>query len=156
MSRPRAFLLGAALLVLLLALTPLIPRGDDGDGLRPSGRQESWALADAPGAGKVTPAMRAEIDRVVDDARAVGRGSGKQSPEALVDDLVRCADLEGQTYCLGVGWTDRTEAQVQARMRVAAQSAPMRSRAPRAPWPGRRTQAAVARDAASPTTGATR
>ncbi len=123
MSRPRVFLLGAALLVLLLALTPLIPRGDDGDGLRPSGRQESWVLADAPGAGKVTPAMRAEIDRVVDDARAVGRGSGKQSPEALVDDLVRCADLEGQTYCLGLGWTDRTEAQVQARMRVSARSA---------------------------------
>ena len=108
MSRPRVFLLGAALLVLLLALTPLIPRGDDGDGLRPSGRQESWALADAPGAGKVTPAMRAEIDRVVDDARAVGRRSGKQSPEALVDDLVRCADLEGQTYCLGSG-LDRSD-----------------------------------------------
>ena len=123
MSRPRVFLLGAALLVLLLALTPLIPRGDDGDGLRPSGRQQSWDLADAPGAGKVTPAMRAEIDRVVDEARTVGRTSGKPSPEALVDELVRCADLEGQTYCLGLGWTDQTESEVRARMRVAARSA---------------------------------
>jgi hypothetical protein len=123
LSRPRVFLLGAALLVLLLALAPLIPRGEDGDGLRPSGREQSWALADAPGAGRVTTAMRAEIDRVVDEARAAGRRSEKPSPGALVDDLVRCADLEGQTYCLGVGWTDRTEAQVQARMRVAAVSA---------------------------------
>jgi hypothetical protein len=48
LSRPRAFLLGAALLVLLLALTPLIPRGDDGDGLRPTGRQQSWALPTRP------------------------------------------------------------------------------------------------------------
>ena len=78
MSRPRVFLLGAALLVLLLALTPLIPRGEDGDGLRPSGRQQSWALADAPGAGRVTPAMRAEIERHKPPASALdvklGRG----------------------------------------------------------------------------------
>src|SRR5688572_33067589 len=67
--------------------------------------------------------MRAEIERVVDESQAVGRTPRKQSPAALVGDLVRCADLEGQTYCLGVGWTDRTETQVQARMRVAARSA---------------------------------
>jgi len=123
LSRPRVLLLGAALLVLLLALTPLFPRGRDGDGLRPSGRGQTWALGDAPGPGRLTPAMRTEIDRVVAEARAVGRVSRKQSPEALVDALVRCADLEGQTYCLGLGWTDRTEAHVQTRMRVAARSA---------------------------------
>ncbi len=38
MTRPRVLLVGAALLVLLLALTSLIPRGADDGGLQPSGR----------------------------------------------------------------------------------------------------------------------
>jgi len=33
---------------------------------------------------------------------------------------VRCAELDGQRYCLGVGWTDDTEAAVQARVADAA------------------------------------
>lgn len=33
-----------------------------------------------------------------------------------VDSLVRCADFEGQRYCLGQGWTDRTEDEVRARV----------------------------------------
>ena len=47
MSRPRALLLGGALLVLLLALTPLIPRGEHDGGLRPSGRSDTggWTLS---------------------------------------------------------------------------------------------------------------
>jgi hypothetical protein len=116
-------LLGAALLVLLLALTPLIPRGQDDDGLRPSGRAETWALSGSPGAGRVTPALRAEIDRVVAEIRNAGHLAGKKSTDALVDALVRCATFEGQTYCLGLGWTDRTEARVQARTRMAARTA---------------------------------
>src|SRR6476619_4547748 len=124
MSRPRVFLLGAALLVLLLALTPLVPRGERDGALRPSGRDQTagWALSSSPGAGRVTGAMRSEIDRVVAAGRTAGRLSGKQPVGRLVSAFERCADLDGQTYCLGVGWTDQTQAQVQARMTVAARA----------------------------------
>jgi hypothetical protein len=123
MSRPRLFLLGAALLVLLLALTPLVPRGAEDDGLRPSGRDDGWRLSPSPGAGRVTRAMRAEIDRVVEAARAASRSTVEQPAARLVESQVRCADLDGQTYCLGIGWTDSTQAQVRARMQVAARTA---------------------------------
>jgi Peptidase_C39 like family len=125
MSRPRLLLLSALLLVLLLALTPLIPRGADDDGIRPSGRADDQrALARAPEPGLVTPAMKQAIDRVVAQGRALGRLSGKQSTTALIDGLVRCADLDGQTYCLGLGFTDSTESQVHARLSIAARTQP--------------------------------
>ena len=122
MSRPRALLLGGALLVLLLALTPLIPRGERDDGLRPSGSPETsgWVLSGAPGGGRLTQAMASEIDRVVAEGRGAGHLSAKQSAASLVADLVRCAVFDGQNYCLGLGWTDQTEEQVRARMTVAA------------------------------------
>ncbi len=128
MSRPRVFLLGAALLVLLLALSPLVPRGEGDGGLRPSGRDQSagwaegWMLSSSPGAGRITATMRTEIDRVVAAGRTAGRLSGKQPIGRLVSAFERCADLDGQTYCLGVGWTDQTQAQVQARITVAARA----------------------------------
>ncbi len=54
-------------------------------------------------------------------ATATARGvTPTTSPRALVDDLVRCAVFEGQRYCLGVGWTDRTQAQVRASMTTVA------------------------------------
>jgi len=130
MTRARALLLGAALLALVLAVTPFLPRGGrDDDGLLPSGREQSataepGVVSGAPGPGKVTEQMRAEIDRVVSEGRAQGRLTGKQSPTALVDALVRCADLDGQTYCLGgLGWTDATQSQARARLALAARAA---------------------------------
>ena len=105
MSR-RTLLVVLGALALVLALLPLVPRGqhDPGD-LRPT--------ADAtPGAGvaatPLTPALRSEISRVVDAGRGLGRLSGgKASYVAAAQRSVRCADLAGQRYCLGVGWTDR-------------------------------------------------
>jgi hypothetical protein len=67
------------------------------------------------GYGRVTPAYRRTIDQVVADARTAGRVSRAASPRALVDAVVRCARFEGQRYCLGTGWTDRTQAEVRAR-----------------------------------------
>jgi hypothetical protein len=119
-SRPRLFLLSAALLVLLLALTPLIPRGEDEGGLRPTGRSgQDWTLSTSPSGGRVTAEMRAEIDRVVGETQRV---SGKHTSGRLVDALTQCATFEGQRYCLGVGWTDSSQAQVRARLRVAARA----------------------------------
>ena len=67
------------------------------------------------GYGAVTPDLQREIDRVVDQGLIRGRVSAKQTPERLAADLVRCADLAGQRYCLHTGWTTRTPPQVQAR-----------------------------------------
>ena len=66
--------------------------------------------------------MAAEIDRVVAEGRAAGRLTGKQPLGKLVGSLVRCAELDGQRYCLGLGWTDLAPAQARAQMTVAARA----------------------------------
>jgi hypothetical protein len=115
MSRNRWIVLGA--LVLLLALLPLLPRGGGEAGtIRTTGQTSSHATATGPltaGYGRVTPAQRRTIDEVVARGRAAGRAA-TTSPRALVDDVVRCATFEAQRYCLGTGWTDRTQSQVRA------------------------------------------
>ncbi|MDF1603264.1 C39 family peptidase [Nocardioides sp. YIM 152315] len=134
MSRPRWIAVGIGALAVLLALTPFIPRGDDDEGaLRPSGEERGTPdrglrPANAAGPSRVTPAMRAEIDRVVAAGRRIGRPGTKAGAAAA--DAVRCADLDGQRYCLGVGWTDDTEADVRARVAAAAGEA-ARARATR-------------------------
>ncbi|MBB6628281.1 C39 family peptidase [Nocardioides sp. KIGAM211] len=123
MPRPRTIAIGA--LAALLVATPFIPRGGDPDGsLLPSGKEKYDALATSGTAvaGRVTPAMQAEIDRVVAQGRALGRLSGKAATTSLVDDLVRCANFEGQTYCLGSGWTESSPAEVRARAAAAART----------------------------------
>ncbi|MGY2701370.1 hypothetical protein [Nocardioides sp. HB32] len=124
MSR-RSIVIVVGALALLLALTPFIPRGDDDGSLVPSGDGKVGALrpADTAGFSAVTPAMQAEIDRVVAAGRSLARVSGKASPEQLAASLVRCADLDGQRYCLGAGWTEDTEAQVRSRVSTAARMA---------------------------------
>ncbi len=128
MSRVRKIAIGA--FVLLLAGAFLVPRGDHDDAaLTPSGEGEREALATSrtAGTGAVTAAMRSEIDRVVAAGLAEGGLTGRVAPDTLAAALVRCADLEGQRYCLNVGWTDRSPMEVRARItgaaRIAARSA---------------------------------
>ena len=113
MTRPRWISLGV--LVLLLALLPFVPRGGGVDGtIRTAGQ----ARAEGPltaGYGRLTPAYRRTIDRVVEAGLTAGRSATTTSPRALVDAVVRCATFEGQRYCLGTGWTDQTQSQVRAR-----------------------------------------
>jgi hypothetical protein len=71
--------------------------------------------------------MRAEIERVVEAGRRVGRLDAKVAPTQLARRLVRCADFEGQRYCLHTGWTTRSEADVQARVGRAARTLSLRS-----------------------------
>lgn len=145
MSRPRSIALGVGALVLLLALAPFVPRGDDDpDALRPStdtAGAPSGALRSANAAGptRITPAMRAEIDRVVAAGRTVGRPGSKAGVAATAEAL-RCAELGGQRYCLGVGWTTDTEADVRARVAAAARTA---ARTPAAETTGDLDPAAV-------------
>jgi len=106
MSRVRKLAIGA--FVALLAATPFIPRGSDSDSaLRPSGERELTRPV-APGPGALTGAMRREIDRVVAAGRKIGSVSARQSPTGLASTLVRCAEFDGQRYCLHTGWTTST------------------------------------------------
>ncbi|GCD90463.1 C39 family peptidase [Nocardioides sp. LS1] len=122
MPRPRTIAIGA--FAVLLAATPFIPRGGGNEGaLRPSGKQQYAALpGEATGYGPLTADLRAEVDRVVAQGRTLGRISGKTTTDALVRGLVRCADFQGQTYCLHSGWTESSPTTVQARMAVAART----------------------------------
>jgi len=122
MPRPRTIAIGA--FALLLAASPFVPRGGGDDGaLLPSGEKRAALLpADAVGYGEVTPDLQREIDRVVNQGLVRGRVSAKQTPEQLAADLVRCAELAGQRYCLHSGWTTSDPAQVQARTALAART----------------------------------
>jgi hypothetical protein len=113
MSRARWISLGA--LVLLLAMLPFVPRADGDDGTIRTTGQVAGSGPLTAGYGRVTAAYRRTIDRVVDADHAAGRGAATTSARGLVDEVVRCATFEGQRYCLGTGWTDRTEAQVRAQ-----------------------------------------
>ena len=116
-------LLAVGLLALVVGLAPLLPDADAPDEAiapaRQSVSQPVAALAATAGPGRLTPALRAEIDRVVASglARPV---SGRAGVTELVEAAVRCAEFEGQRYCLGFGWTDRTEAEVRERLLAAA------------------------------------
>lgn len=133
MSRPRPRTVAIGAFALLLAATPFVPRGGGDEGALVNSGEEKYAApltADTAGPGKVTPDLQAEIDRVVAQGRQVGRLSGKQTVGSLVSGLVRCADFEGQRYCLHSGWTESTTAQVQARTATAARAIAARPSGP--------------------------
>ena len=110
MSRTRKIAIGA--FVLLLALAPFVPRGDDDDGaLTPSATR----TGDAARAQRRPPAAAGSRRRCgprstgsSTTGRTVGRidTDARPTPSSLAAGLVRCADFEGQRYCLGTGWTD--------------------------------------------------
>lgn len=111
----RAVAAGLGALVLLVAGAPLLPDGNHADpairteaagGLRTSG---------TAGPGAVTPAMQAEIDRVVREGMD-SRVPAGASTRSLATAAARCATFDGQRYCLGTGWTTSTEREVAARM----------------------------------------
>ena len=123
MARTRTIAIGA--FALLLAAAPFVPHGGGDDGaLLPSDKQHQAVArpGETAGLGAVTPDLQSEIDRVVAEGRAVGRISGKPTARALVSALVRCADFQGQRYCLHSGWTEASSAQVRARMTTAARA----------------------------------
>jgi hypothetical protein len=76
-----------------------------------------------PDPGVITPEMAAEIDRVVAEGLDAAGSQARSTPAATVRTQVRCAVFVGQQYCLHVGWTDATEAEVQARVLAAGAAA---------------------------------
>ena len=122
---PRLVLAAFVALVLVVAVSTLLPEGDPHDGaLAPVTEQEYAATSGVPGPGPLTSAAREEIDRVL--AESPDRVLARASSSAQAEGLVRCAEFEGQQYCLGRGWTDAEESAVQARTATApvARSAP--------------------------------
>ena len=114
MSRTRWIVLGS--FALILALLPLVPHhGRDDAGVIRNAIAAPRSAPATAGYGRVTAADRRAIDRVVSQGGTAERSAALSSPRAVVDEVVRCTTFEGQRYCLGTGWTDRTEAQVQAR-----------------------------------------
>lgn len=114
----------AVLLAAALAAAPFLPGDRDANNGAMAPQSTQPQAADTAGPGAVTVAMRAEIDRVVAATSAVrvGRTADRQQVARLAEGLVRCADFEGQTYCLGQGWTTRTEAEVQQSVADGAES----------------------------------
>lgn len=66
------------------------------------------------GSTKVTADMKSEIDDVLrrGDVSARQAPGANLSPAALAKKTIRCADLEGQRYCLHSGWTEKSETEV--------------------------------------------
>jgi hypothetical protein len=66
--------------------------------------------------------MQREIDAVVAQGRTAARATAgvRLRPAALVRNQVRCADFEGQRYCLNAGWTDSTQGEVVTELARSA------------------------------------
>ena len=103
--------IAAAALALTLAAVPFLPDGDDQRGaIAPSSED---APARTSNRGVVTDEMRAEIERVIAAGAGTARADGRI---AAARAAARCATFEGQRYCLGVGWTNRSSQEVAARL----------------------------------------
>ena len=122
MLRPRTLAIGT--LALVLAAAPFVPRGSgDVASITPSVKsQPLLSAAQTAGPGRVTSGLRTEIDRVVDAGAALGRVSARSSPGSLAARLVRCADFEGQRYCLHTGWTQQSEDDIRLQSATAART----------------------------------
>lgn len=104
--------IAAAVLALTLGVVPLLPdEGEEQGAIAPTA--ETTTAPAAPGRGTVTPAMQAEIERVLAEGTHLDRAQGRT---ALARSAVRCARFEGQRYCLGFGWTNQSRADLAARL----------------------------------------
>lgn len=130
MSRSRLVVLGGAL-VLVAALAPITGQQAS---LADQGAHDAaprLATADTAGVSVVTASMKAQIQRVVAAtpsirpamtsrlatlARTSTAAATRPLATTLARDLVRCATFDGQRYCIGDGWTDRSATQVRRSM----------------------------------------
>lgn len=126
--RTIAAALGA--LTLLVAGTPLLP---DSSGPTPGLTPQASESAPVPGPGRtptrgtITPEMQAEIDRVVTEGERTPV-SARASAYRLATASTRCATFDDQRYCLGLGWTTKTQEEAAARLATAATPAPSRTK----------------------------
>ena len=125
-------------LVLVLAAAPFLPRGGGDQGaVKPSAADDPALLAHATaGQSAMTAAAEAEIDRVVNQGLTSGLTAGLSASgsrgarlptSSLVAAQIRCADFEGQRYCLHQGWTDEAQSDVVANVTAQASQASLKS-----------------------------
>ena len=134
-SRRRTIAIGSLALVLLGA--PFLPDGDTPPALEtsstPGCRSPTPPRARAPSRRPCARRSTRSSPRVV--RRRAPRAGARLRPAALVRSQVRCADFEGQRYCLNAGWTDSTEDEVVTEL---AQQRDLRERATGVPRGDRR------------------
>ena len=100
-------------LALVLGISVLLPDGEPGDDGALTPVTEQYApTTGAPARGTITPEARAEIARVL--GGSPDRTLARATARTQATELVRCAEFEGQQYCLGRGWTETPEAELQA------------------------------------------
>ncbi|WP_432478217.1 C39 family peptidase [Nocardioides sp. GXQ0305] len=119
----RLVVAASAALVLVVGLSVLLPdreAGDQRDGTITTVTEQYAATTGVPGKGTITPAARAEIQRVLDDAP--GHTLARATAAGRATQLVRCAEFEEQQYCLGRGWTDAPEGDLTTEAASAARS----------------------------------
>ena len=101
--------IAVAVLALTLAAVPFLPdRAPEQGAIAPAAE-----AARTPNRGVVTAEMRAEIERVIAGGAGLGATDART---AVARKAARCATFEGQRYCLGLGWTDRSPEEVAARL----------------------------------------
>jgi len=133
MSRRHRLAISASALALLAGATYLGPQGGHEPGaFALAGQPTAYAprTATAAGTTAVTPAMRREINRVVAAGRAVPvaranpRRLSVRTLTTAARALLRCATFDGQRYCLGVGWTTRSQRAVRGDLVTDLRRAP--------------------------------
>ena len=142
----------SAAFVLLLAVAPFVPTA--GATTAPCGPRATEPRASCrppprAGAGDARDAGRDRPGRRRGPRPGPHLGAARR-PDRLAAGLVRCAEFEGQRYCLGPGWTTDTEAQVQARIAAAARTRRRPSYADRVDRRPRRARQPAAHGRAQP------
>ncbi|MFT3873214.1 MAG: C39 family peptidase [Nocardioides sp.] len=121
---PRRRTVAIVALAMLVAAAPFLPRAHGPeDALTPTDGKAASRMPSAANAyGTVTPAMRQEIDRVVDAGLRQPKLAPATALGRLATQQVRCADFEGLTYCLDLGWTESTPEQAATEVARAARA----------------------------------
>lgn len=129
--RLRAVAVSAGALALVCAIAPLLPDSSSPrSAIRTQGTESQGTESGTAQPGVITPAMQAEIERVVAEGQQQ-RVTARTSTSERATAATRCAVFAGQRYCLGLGWTTQTQKQAADRMAeatTAATSTPRRAR----------------------------
>lgn len=121
LRRPSPRAIAVACLALLVAGAPFLPDGDrSDDALAPASLPPNALHHATAGTGRVTPAMQQEIDRVVGKGDQLRARAARADVATQVRQAVRCAEFEGQRYCLHSGWTTRTEEELASELTAGA------------------------------------
>lgn len=118
--RRRIIAVAAGTLTLLVAGTPFLPdETGPTPAIQPRASESAEPLSVGTATrGPITPELRAEIERVVAEGASMPVNA-RSSAYALATASTRCADFEGQRYCLGLGWTMKSQEEAASQFTTA-------------------------------------